>query len=275
MRYVLKCRWISGERFGRAQDKWWPGNWGGERERRERGKAGSDEEGLSLPSVHPSKACLIHSHHAHTSPWKPAAPACEICPLLYLYTFPHPQPCFAASSFSPRFWGLWRNTKSVCLGITLHLKHVSNMCGEVLVGIQAHRLISLHWCFFMRTKGWGNTHGRWTSFRTALLMEETCQHFAEQCCNTVFISTVADFWGHLNEQKKLIMNVSLCWRPVSITVRYASYRFRLASLTGAPALYCVKTRGRVNGKFHFKWMKMIACEAVCLLTKIYTAVKKT
>ncbi|ROL49346.1 Voltage-dependent calcium channel gamma-3 subunit [Anabarilius grahami] len=68
------------------------------REGGERGKAGSDEEGLFLPSVHPSKACLIHSHHAHTSPWKPAAPVCEIGPLLYLHTFPHPQPCFPSSS---------------------------------------------------------------------------------------------------------------------------------------------------------------------------------
>lgn len=105
------------------------------REGGERGKAGSDEEGLFLPSVHPSKACLIHSHHAHTSPWKPAAPVCDIGPLLYLHTFPHPQPCFPSSSSSPCSPRLWknRNTESMrcCPAITWHLKHVSNMHGEM------------------------------------------------------------------------------------------------------------------------------------------------
>ncbi len=91
MQYVLECRWISGERFGRAQDKWWPGNWSKEGEREaKQGVMKRDSSFQVCTQAKPVSYTLIM--HTHISPWKPAAPVCEIGPLLYPHTFPHPQP---------------------------------------------------------------------------------------------------------------------------------------------------------------------------------------
>lgn len=157
MQCVLKCRWISGEWFGRAQDKWWPGNWGGEgggkrARERDRGKAGSDEEGL-FPSKCAPKQSLSHTLSSRTH----ISLETSRSALLYLHTFPHPQPCFPSSSLSsssssPCSWRLWRswNTKSMrCCSaiIKQHLKHVSNMHGEMCMCIlKWDRLVGMWTC---------------------------------------------------------------------------------------------------------------------------------
>lgn len=66
MRYVLKCRWISGERFGRAQDKWWPGNWGGGERERERVRQSREWWRGTLPSKCASKQSLSHTLSSRT-----------------------------------------------------------------------------------------------------------------------------------------------------------------------------------------------------------------
>lgn len=64
MQYVLKCRWISGEQFGLAQDKWWPGNWGGEGRGRER--QSREWWRGTLPSKCAPKQSLSHTLSSRT-----------------------------------------------------------------------------------------------------------------------------------------------------------------------------------------------------------------